>query len=440
MALEIVIIFLLVVMNGIFAMSEIAVVSARKVRLQQQAAAGRRGAQTALDLANSPDRFLSTVQIGITLIGILAGTFGGATVAEELAAGLSAISWLAPYSEAIAVVIVVVTITYLSLVVGELAPKRFALTDAERVAAVLAPPMQALSKVTAPIVWVLSVSTKLVLRLMGARPSADEVVTEEDIKLMIEEGTESGVFVPAEQELVEEVFRLADRTAGALMTPRPEIVWLDLDDHPDEIHRTIAQSGYSQFPVAEADLDNVLGMVHPKDLLNQTLQGTDPDVRAVLRPVIFVPESMAAFQVLERFKETHSDVVLVIDEYGGVQGLLTATDILEALIGDIPTPDEPDEPEIVQREDGSWLVDGRILVDELEDLLPLQELPFEGEGHYQTLGGMVMACLGRIPTAGEYCVYGGLRFEVVDMDGRRVDKVLVSTSDDSDQLSQEQAG
>lgn len=425
-ALEMLFIVLLVITNGVFAMSEIAVVSARKVRLQQRADAGDRGAHIALELANTPNQFLSTIQIGITLIGILAGAFGGATLAKELAAELSRIQWLAPYSDAIGVSMVVVGITYLSLVVGELAPKRLALNNAERIASTVAPWMQTLSRVASPAVRLLSLSTELVLRTLGMRPSLEMPVTEEEIKLMIEQGTQVGVFVPAEQEMVKQVFRLADRTVGALMIPRPEVIWLDPNDSLEEVRHKITASGYSQFPVAQGDLDNVLGLVYARDLLAQVLSGQSADLKAALRPALFVPESMLVLEVLERLKETRSQVVLVIDEYGGFQGLVTIHDILEAIVGDIPLPDEVAEAEVVRREDGSWLMDGRLLVDELRDVIRLEKLPYEGEGHYRTLGGLVMTCLGRVPSTGDHFEWGGLRFEVVDMDGRRVDKVLVS--------------
>ncbi|MBN1483148.1 MAG: HlyC/CorC family transporter [Chloroflexia bacterium] len=423
---EILVIVLLIIINGVFAMSEIAVVSARPVRLQQRADAGDKGARIALDLANTPNQFLSTVQIGITLIGILAGAFAGATLAEELAAGLSRIRLLAPYSESIGVSVVVVAITYLSLVVGELAPKRIAMNNAERIASTVAPWMRRLSRIASPAVRLLSFSTEMVLRALGIRPSLEKPVTEEEIELMIEQGTQVGVFVPAEQEMVKQVFRLADRSVGTLMIPRPEVIWLDLEDSLEEIRLKITASGYSQFPVAQHDLDNVLGMVYTQDLLAQVLSGAPADLKAALQPALFVPESMLALDVLERLKETRSQVVLVIDEYGGFQGLVTIHDILEAIVGDIPMPYEGAEAEVFQRKDGSWLMDGRLLADELRDVLRLEEMPYEGEGHYRTLGGLVMACLGRIPSIGDSFEWGGLRFEVVDMDGHRVDKVLIA--------------
>ena len=424
-ALEILFIIVLIVINGLFTMVEIAVVSARKTRLQQLADEGDAGARAALQLMHAPNRFLSTIQIGITLIGILAGTFGGATFVEKLAARLSQIQFLAPYSETISIVIVVLGITYLSLVIGELVPKQLALNSAERIASAVAPPMQMLSVIASPVVRLLSFSTGVVVRALGIRPTSEPPITEEEIKIMIEAGTQVGVFEPTEQEMVERVFRLGDRKVSALMTPRTEIAWFDLDDSAEEIQRKLTASGHSRFPIAQGSLDNVLGVVHARDLLARNLVGQPIDLRATLHPPLFVPEGMPALMVLDRFKEARSQIALVIDEYGGLQGLVTINDMLEAIVGDILLMNEVDEPEAIQREDGSWLLDGMLPIDEFKEVFPIQELPAEKEGYYQTLGGFVMSALGRIPATGDHFDWGGLRFEVVDMDRRRVDKVLV---------------
>lgn len=426
-ALEVLFILLLVMANGVFALSEMAVVSARKARLQQRAQEGDPGAQVALELANAPGRFLSTIQIGITLVGVLAGALGGATIARALATWLNRLHIIAPYSEAISIGLVVLAITYLSLVIGELVPKRLALSNPERVASAIAPPMRTLSRIVAPLTHILGLSTEAVLRVLGMRASAEPPVTEEEIKLMIEQGTRVGIFEPSEQEMIKRVFRLGDRRVSALMTPRPEIVWLDADDPLEKTRRRIAASHHSCFPVAHDDLDNVLGLALAKDLLSQCLSGQPIDLTTALCPALFVPEGMPAFGVLERFKETRSHIALVIDEYGGVQGLVTANDVLEAIVGDIPLTDEEAEPEIVQREDGSWLADGMLLIDELKEFLEIEELPDEEE--YQTLGGLVMMFLGRVPSAGDHFELVGLRFEVVDMDGHRVDKVLIAPAE-----------
>jgi putative hemolysin len=427
-AIEIFILVVLILANGLFAMAEIAVVSARKTRLQQQAEEGNKRAQVALELANAPNQFLATVQIGISLVGIMAGAFGGATIAEELGGVLEQVPLLAPYGEAIGVGVVVVTITYFSLVIGELVPKRLGLNNAERVAARLAPFMRTLSRLASPLVRFLSLSTDLALRLLRLRPEQETPVSEEEIKLLLQQGTRAGAFEPAEQEMVEHVFRLADATVEALMTPRPEIVWLDLDDPADETRRVVATGGYSRFPVARGDLDHVLGMVYAKDLLTDSLDGRPFDLEATLRPALYLPETITPLEAVEQLKVNRTDAALVIDEYGGFEGLLTIEDILEAIVGDIPEPGELVESEAVQREDGSWLLDGMLPVDEVKDLLQIDSLPYEGY-QYQTLGGLVMLCLERIPSAGDHFRCCGWRFEVVDMDRFRVDKVLAVAED-----------
>jgi putative hemolysin len=425
-ALEIWFIFLLAVANGIFAMSEMAIISARKTRLKQLADDDNAGARAALELARAPGRFLSTVQIGITLVGILAGVLGGATLSEKLAAGLSRIPYVEPYSEAISVGVVVMGITYLSLVIGELLPKRLALGRAERIACVVASPMQTLSRLTAPVVHLLNFSTEALLRVLRVRPAFESPVSEEEIKILIGQATRRGVFAPMEEEMVERVFRLGDRRVSALITPRPEIIWLDVDDSLEEIQRKVAASGHAHYPVARGDLDRVVGLVQAKDLLAQNLCDQTLDLEMVLQPALFVPESIPALAVLERFRETRSQIALVIDEYGGLQGLVTVNDFLQALVGDLPERGEPDEPEAFQRQDGSWLLDGMFQMDEFKELFRLKALPDKGEeGYYQTLGGFVMVRLGQIPSTGDYFDWEGLRFEVVDMDGLRVDKVLI---------------
>ncbi|CAG0952336.1 hypothetical protein METP2_00291 [Methanosarcinales archaeon] len=420
---QIIFIVLLTIANGIFSMSEIAIISARKARLQQWVNEGNTKAQAALDLADSPNRLLSTVQIGITLIGILAGVLGGATIADELSARLIFIPLLAPYSEAIALGIVVLGITYLTLVIGELVPKRIALHNPERIACTVAAPMRMLSRIASPAVHLLSISTDTVLRVLGIRPVSEQPVTEEEINILIEQGMKAGTFEEAERDMVEHVFRLGDLRAGALMTPRTEIVWLDIDDSPEETRRKIADSGHSRFPVGQGSLDNILGIVQIKDMLGRNMQGKSPDLKASLRRPLFVPESTHALKVLELFKQSGIHVSLVVDEYGSVQGLVTLKDILEEIVGDIPSVEDLEEPLAVQREDGSWLLDGMLLVDDFKEIFSIKELP--GEGIYQTLGGFVLMHMGRIPAVGNHFEWSGLRFEVVDMDKNRIDKVLV---------------
>ncbi|KAB2945629.1 MAG: putative hemolysin [Candidatus Methanoperedens nitroreducens] len=420
---QIIFIILLTIANGIFSMSEIAIISARKARLQQWVNEGNTKAQAALDLADSPNRLLSTVQIGITLIGILAGVLGGATIADELSARLIFIPLLAPYSEAIALGIVVLGITYLTLVIGELVPKRIALHNPERIACTVAAPMRMLSRIASPAVHLLSISTDTVLRVLGIRPVSEQPVTEEEINILIEQGMKAGTFEEAERDMVEHVFRLGDLRAGALMTPRTEIVWLDIDDSPEETRRRIADSGHSRFPVGQGSLDNILGIVQIKDMLGRNMEGKSPDLKASLRRPLFVPESTHALKVLELFKQSGIHISLVVDEYGSVQGLVTLKDILEEIVGDIPSVEDLEEPLAVQREDGSWLLDGMLLVDDFKEIFSIKELP--GEGIYQTLGGFVLMHMGRIPAVGNHFEWSGLRFEVVDMDKNRIDKVLV---------------
>ncbi len=423
---ELLFLLLLILANGALSMSELAVVSARKMRLQQMADDGKPGAGTALQLAEAPGRFLSSVQIGITLAGILSGALGGARLAGMISAPLSRLPYMATYADVIGVALVAVAITYFTLVLGELVPKRLALRSPERVAAAVARPMAVLARITAPLVNLLSASTEFVLLVLGIRGEPEPAVTEEEVRMMLEQGAELGVFEPMEEEIVGQVFRLADRKVGALITPRPEIVWIEVEDSVETMREKIVASGRSRFPVAERDLDRLIGIVLAKDLLAQCLAGGPIDLRSVLRPALYVPESMPALTVVERFKESQTKMAVVIDEYGGVEGIVTVDDVLEAMVGDISGPDEEGEPEAVQREDGTWLVDGMFPIDRFQDLFDIDALPYETEGYYQTVGGLVMASLGQIPVTGDHFEWEGLRIEVVDMDGRRVDKVLIA--------------
>ncbi len=422
---DIIFVILLIIANGLFSMSEIAIISSRKARLQQWAEDGDAKARVALDLANSPNLFLSTVQIGITLVGVLSGAFGGATIAGRLAAALDRFPAIAPFSESLSLGIVVLIITYLSLVIGELAPKRLALNNPERIASAVANPMRILSVVASPAIRLLSASTEFVLRAMGMRPSSEPPITEEEIKVLIEQGTLAGIFEEAEQEMVERIFRMGDRRVGVLMTPRKKIEWLDINEPVGKLRRQIARSNYSRFPVAQGRLTNILGIVHVRDLLARSLTGQPFSLKASLQKPLFVHENMHVLKVMELFRTSGMQSALVIDEYGTIEGLVTLNDILESIIGDIPSGYEQEGPRVVEREDGSWLVDGMLPVDEFKELFDLRNLPEDKIGHYQTLGGFVMTYLKRIPTAGDFFTCVGLRFEVLDMDGHRVDKVLV---------------
>lgn len=424
--LEILLILVLALANGMLAMSEIAIVSVRKARLQELSEDGDRRAQIALELANEPTRFLSTVQIGITLVGILAGAVGGATLAEELGVLLSSIPLLATYGDAVALGIVVLAIAYLTVVIGELVPKRLALANTDRVATLVASPMRRLSSLAGPIIWLLSASTEAVLRLLRIRYASEPPVSEDEIKIMLAEATQRGVFEPSEEDMVKRVFRLGDRRISALMTHRTDIVWLDITTLPQEWMRIITSSGHSRFPVARESLDNILGVVQAKDLLaGEPIDGS-ADLKVLLSPPVFVPESAPALEVLELFKESRQSLALVIDEYGGLEGLLTLYDILEAIVGDLPEEGEAYEPEAVERRDGSWLLDGMLPIDEFKEIFGLDELPGEARAHFDTLGGFVVAFLDRIPSTADHFQWNEWCFEVMDMDGHRVDKMLIS--------------
>jgi putative hemolysin len=436
---EVLLILLLVVANGVFSGSEIAIVSARKVRLEQLARQGSKKARVALKLANSPNNFLSAVQIGITLIGILSGAVGGATLASRLQPLLNLVPPLVPYSEPLSIGIVVTFITYLSLVIGELVPKRIALNSPEQIACRVARPMNLLTKLTAPIVHLLSVSTDGMLRLLNIRVNEEQTVTEEEIKVLIEQGARAGLFEVAEQDMVTRVFRLGDRPIRSMMTPRPEMDWLDIEAPVSEMQQEILDSPYSHFPVGRESIDQCLGVVSAKDFLAARLHGKSVDLMSILQPALFVPENMSALNVLERVKQSGQHMALITDEYGGIEGLVTLNDLIEAIVGSLP--DQDDEPQIIRREDGSWLLDGLLSTDELKELLQRDTLPSEASGNYHTLGGLVVTVLGRVPQSGDHFETEGLRFEVVDMDGNRVDKVLVTPMrSDDPALEEEDSG
>ncbi len=418
---ELLIIAILIALNNILAMTEAALLSARKARLQQRLNEGDKQAGAALQLTENPNQFLSVIQIGITLIDVLTGAVAGATLAEFLSKELEKFPPLAPYSETLGLTAVVLIITYFSIVLGELVPKRLAIQNPEKIASLAARPMLVLSKILSPVVRFLSLSTDIILRMIGARSSTEPPVTEEEIHVLLDQGTQAGIFEAAEQDMVAGVFRLNDRRVYSLMTPRTEIVWLDVRDSPAEILAKMTEGPYSRFPVCQGNLDNVLGIVKARELLTRSLAGQPIQLKECLTPALFIPETTFASRALEVFKENNKKLVLVIDEFGGVTGLLTINDVLEEIVGDIETG----EPQAMQRQDGSWLLDGMLDVDEFKELFHLGSLPNEDD--YETLGGFVMASLGRIPKATDQFEWQGLRFEVVDMDGRRVDKVLVTT-------------
>lgn len=415
------IVLALIIANGVFAMSELAVVSARKVRLEQAARKGDRKAQAALKLAKRPDNFFSTVQVGITLISIISGAFGGQALSAPVAQLLSNIG-LARYADTLAFPLVVAMITYLSLILGELVPKQLALTMPEAIAKVIAGPMSLLSKLAAPIVALLSFSTNLVVRLLNIQQDQGPSVTEAEIRAFIQQGTEEGTLEVAEQEIMERVFRLGDRSVTAIMTPRPEITWLDLEDTPEENQRKIIASLYRRLPVCQGSLDNNLGLISVNSLLNRALDQEPLDLTVGLEQPLVIPELSRSLPLLEQFKRSRVHTALVVDEYGVIQGLVTLWDILEALVGDAPALDETsDKP--YQREDGSWLLGGMMNIEDAYHCLGLNDFPDKTVSYY-TLGGLVIHELGRIPKATDRFEWRGFTVEVMDMDGNRVDKVL----------------
>ncbi|PZV15769.1 MAG: hypothetical protein DCF22_06625 [Leptolyngbya sp.] len=422
---EIALILALMIANGIFSGSELAILSARKIRLDQLVKQGDKRARLALKLANSPNNFLSTVQIGITLIGILSGTLAGATLAQRLEDVFKTIPLLLPYSKPLSILVVVTAITYLSLVIGELVPKRIALNNPEKIACSVASPMRSLSILMAPVVHLLSVSTDGLLKLLNIQASDEPAVTEEEIKVLIEQGTEAGMFEESEQEIVSRVFRLGDRAIKTLMTPRTAISWLDIAAPWEENQQEILDNTYSRFPVAQGSLDNCLGVVRARDILSLQLAQAPVDLNNLLRSPLYIPENSRALKVLEIFQESGTHIALITDEYGGIEGLVTLNDLVEAIVGELPSVEDDEEPQIIRREDGSWLLDGLLAIEPLKELLEQETLPQEEEEHYHTLGGFIMAVLGRVPTSGNFFEAVGFRFEVMDMDGTRVDKVLV---------------
>lgn len=418
---EILIILLLILINGILAMSEAALLASRKARLQQLVNDGDKSASSTLELLKSPNVFLSTIQIGITLIGVLAGAVGGATIAEAFSSALQGLPYIGEYSESIALGIVVIAITILTIWLGELVPKRLGIHKPELIANAVSGPMIFISKLFSPLVKLMSGATEFILTLFGIKPTNEPPITEEELQVLIDQGTRAGIFEEAEQDMVEGVFSLGDTRVYSVMSPRTEIVWLDVGDTAQEILEKIGGSPYSRFPVRQDSLESIVGIVKSRDLLVSTLSAKEFDLKTLAKPAHFIPETMLVSRALEVLKKNDAEMLLVVDEFGGVQGLLTINDILEEIVGQLAG----DEPQATQRQDGSWLLDGMLEVDEFKEIFDLNALPHEDE--YETLSGFVMTSLGRLPQTADHFEWGNLRFEVVDMDGRRVDKVLVTT-------------
>ena len=412
---------ILLILNGLLAMAETALLSARKARLQNAINKGNTRVETALRLMENPNQFLSVIQIGITSINLLIGALTGATLGVWIDSQLDHYPTLEPYSAIIGLLVGILPVTYLALVFGELVPKRLALRNPEAVSSTVAGPMLFFSRIFSPIVRFLSFSTETVLRVIGVKASDEPSVTEEEIQLLIDQGTQAGVFEAAEQDMVEGVFSLGDQRVYSIMTPRTDIVWLDIEDSVEEIRAKISQSEFSRFPVRQGTLDMILGVVKARDLLLPSLAGEKIKLKDLLRPAFYIPETMFAARALEIFKEKGTEMLLIIDEFGGLQGLLTITDIVEEIVGQI----EIEEPQATQRQDGSWLLDGMLEVDEFKEIFNLRILPHEDE--YETLSGFMMVSLGRVPQTADHFEWQGLNFEVIDMDGHRVDKVLVTT-------------
>ena len=424
-AFEVGIIFLLLIANGVFAMAEIAVVSSKKARLRRLAEQGNGKARIALELAESPNRFLSTVQIGITLVGIFAGAFGGATLAAELAKAIGQISFVAHYADKIALGIVVAVITYFSLVLGELVPKRFGLSNPEGVAMAVALPMNWLSKFAGPVVSFLSVSTEALLRLVGFKPGKEVTVSEEEVRVMMQEGVRAGAFNKVESQIVHSALELDQLPVREIMTPRPKVIWLNQEDQHDQIWHKIVVSGHSHFPVYEGNRDHTVGVVSVKAIYANLAAGAGVNLKDLMIPPLIVPESQTVLQLVETFKQSGKHIALVTDEFGSIAGLVTLNDVMEAVVGEFPTQGERAKPAARKRDDGSWLIDAMIDLEAVERALP--GVKFGGDAHseYQTLAGFVVKTLGRVPREGETFEAQGYIFEVLDMDRHRVDKVLV---------------
>lgn len=424
---NILIIAVLFYFNGIFAKYEIAMVSARKTRLQQRSDDGNRGAADALELLKDPNQqYLSTIQIMITMIDTLAGGIGGAMLANPLAEVLQKVSWLAPAADTVALIFVVVVITYFSIVLGELIPKRIAVSKPEDVVCQLSPAIRKLTRLMRPLTRLLSTSTNLGIKLFRIDTQAEPSITEDEIKVFIEQGRDIGLIEQTESDMFSGIFRLGDRRVDVLMTPRTDLEWIDIEDDQHTIISELMHSEYSRIPVGRGSLDDVLGMVNIKELIGIDLHSPNFHLTDYIREPMFVPENMQALKVFEQFRATGTHQALVIDEYGGVQGMVTLYDVLEAIVGEIPLDAEDQEQEVVQRADGSYLLDGMLPIDGIKELLDFDELPDEGRAGYQTLSGFVMNQLGSIPRVGQTFTWDTYQFEVVDMDGRRVDKVLVT--------------
>lgn len=415
----------LIILNGMFAMSELALVGSRRARLVQLADSGHAGAARAVALSSDPTRFLSTVQVGITAIGILIGAVGEASIASRLRVGLEEIPVLARHADGLSFTATVIGLTYLSLVIGELVPKRLALTRPELIASVIARPMQILSAIGHPLISLLSVSTDTVLRVLRVRKIKEPVVSLEEFKVLVEQATAQGVFEKTEQELVTNILNLDERTVGEILTPRSDIVFLDIREGMEQSREKLSRAPHSVVPLCDGGLDHVVGFIRSNDVLTRLLRSESLDFGVLASPPLFVPRTVSLMRLLEQFKRTHLPLALVVDEFGDIDGLVSLTDVMSAIVGELAG--EPgEEPTVIRREDGSWLIDGMLDLDGVKRAIGLKALAGDEEESYHTLGGLAMRALGRVPRTGDVFEQQGFRFEVVDMDGNRVDRVLVS--------------
>lgn len=425
---QIILLFVLIVINGLFSMTEMAVVSSRRARLQNILEDGDKRAKTVLDLLDNPNDFFSTIQIAISLIGVITGAVGAQTFAHYLVDILVKVPFLKGIAQPLSVLLISALITYFSLVIGELIPKRIATNDPEKIAMVMCGPIKVLASVFRPIVRVLSFSTETGLKILGVQENEDSSVSEDEIKVMIEQGKQDGVFEENEQDIVESVFRMSDRTVDALMTPRTELPWIDLEEPVEESLKEIADSTYHYFPLVRGNPDDVIGVLSSKALLDAYIRGEALDLEKIAEPPLFVPESKPALSLLDDLKASESNSAVVLDEYGGFSGMITPYDLLNELVGDVANiGDEPnDEDDILVRDDGSWSFDGMVDIEEFKETIGVRELPDEDRIGYQTLAGFVLSQLGSIPAVGESFDWNGFHFEVVDMDGLRIDRIFVS--------------
>ena len=421
-SVEVIVILVLVLLNALLAMSELAVVASRRSRLQSLVKQRHRGARAALELLDDPTKFLSTVQVGITMIGVLAGALSGATLADELSAWLDSFPWVAPYGSPIAIGSIVLVVTYISLVAGELVPKRIAMNDPERMASVLAPFMRSLARFAGPAVWLLRLSTEAILRALGLARERELTVTEDEVRMLVAEGTRTGVFMPKEREMIEGVLRLADRTARAIMTPRTEVVWLDENATATDVVEQLAIRRLSRFPVCRETIDNPVGIVHMKDLVRTALSGQPLSLREVLVPPFVVLDGTPVLRLLEGFRREGVHMAIVVDEYGATQGIVTLADIIEAVAGALPEQGNVLDVALVRRDDGSWLVDGGVAIDEFQDRVGVSGL--RGSSTFDTVAGYALYRLGRLPSVGDRFTDHTGDYEIIDMDGRRIDKLL----------------